>query len=290
MDLSTYNQLIISKSNQLTKNQKKIAQFFIEHPEEFAFSSIEHIARKLNVGNATIVRFAKTLGYDGFLEFKAELSSKLFDTFSQTKKFTDTLKSSLKGNDFISIIAENEIKNIQTTIEKIDKDMFDKAVNYLIVAPHIFTLGSGIASFLSEIAAYYLNRMNMKTKAFTHGSVSFEEQIVSLKKDDAVVAICLPPYTYSNITAVESARYRGAKIISITDKITSPVSQYSDVVFLCETDNIVFVNTVCSVLSLIYILSTGVGLSDRATSLTSLSLLEKIESDYGFDIHSDFFK
>jgi DNA-binding MurR/RpiR family transcriptional regulator len=151
-------------------------------------------------------------------------------------------------------------------------------------------MGSGLSSFLSEIAAYFFNRMNMKTKAFTHGSVNLEEQVISLNKDDAILIINLPPYVYANIAAAEAARYKGIKIVSITDKFTSPISQFSDVVFVCDTDNIVFVNTVSSVLSIIYFLATGIGLSDRTTSLTSLSLLEKVESEYGFDIHMDFFK
>jgi DNA-binding MurR/RpiR family transcriptional regulator len=290
VDLSHYKQLIIANSDRLTKNQKIIAKLFIEHPEDFAFSSIEFLAKKLNVGNSTIVRFAKTLGYDGFLELKLELSNKLCDNFSQTKKFTDTLKNLTGGSDFISILANNEMRNIHSTIQNIDKQMFDKAVKILIAAPNIYTLGSGVSSFMAEIAAFYLNRMNMKTKSFSHGSLSFEEQIIPLKKDDAILLINLPPYTYSNIIAAETARYRGIKIISITDQITSPVAQYSDVVFVCDTNNIVFVNTISSILIIIYILATAIGLSDRATSLTSLSLLEKIESEYGFDIHSDFFK
>lgn len=289
-DLLQYKQLIVNNFPRLTKNQKRIAQYFIDHPEEFAFSSIDTIANKLNVGKSTIVRLAKALGYDGFLELKIELSNKLRDDFSQTKKFTDTLKNQSTRGDFISILSNNEERNIQSTIQKIDKNMFNEAIKIFIAAPNIYTLGSGISRFLSEIAAYYFNRMNMKTKAFTHGSVSFEEQIISLKKDDAILIISLPPYTYSNIEAAEAARYRGVKVISITDQITSPISQYSDVVFVCDTENIVFINTVCSILSLIYVLATGIGLSDRTTSLTSLSLLEKVESEYGFDIHAEFFE
>ncbi|MEW6508554.1 MAG: MurR/RpiR family transcriptional regulator [Bacteroidota bacterium] len=285
-----YKQLIVENFGHLTKNQKKIAQYLIDHPEELALSSIDQIASKLNVGKSTIVRLAKALGYEGFLELKLELSNKLRSDISQTKKFTETLKDLQPKADFISIITNNEIRNIQTTVQKIDKNLFNKAIKIFISAGEIYTLGSGIASFLAEIAAYYFNRMNMKTKAFTHGSVSFEEQIISLKKGDALLIISLPPYSLSTIEAAESAHYKGIKIVSITDQITSPISQFSDVVFICDTDNIVFINTLSSILTIIYALATGIGLSDRTTSLTSLSLLEKIESEYGFDIHTDFFK
>jgi len=289
-DLIQYKQLIVENFDKLTKNQKKIAQFFIDHPEEFAFSSIDSLAKQLEVGKSTIVRLAKVLGYDGFLELKIELSNKLRGDLSQTKKFTETLKSLSPRADFISLISNKEIENIRSTVEKIDKDVFNKAVQIFIAANNIYTLGSGVSAFLSEMAAYYFNRMNMKTKAFTHGSVNFEEQIISLKKDDALLIITLPPYSYAAVEAAEAARYRGIKIVSITDRITSPISQFSDIVFTCDTDNIVFVNTVSSILAIIYILTTGIGLSDRTTSLTSLSLLEKVESEYGFDIHSEFFK
>lgn len=289
-DTFQYKQLIIDNFERLTKNQKKIAKYFLDHPEEFAFSSIDQIANRLNVGKSTIVRLAKTLGYEGFLGLKLELSTKIRSDFSQTKKFTDTLKDLQTKTDFISILTNNEIKNIQTTIQKIDRHLFNKAIEIFITAGEIYTLGLGISAFLSEMAAYYFNRMNMKTKAFTHGSISFEEQIISLKKNDAVLLISLPPYLDSLIEAAELARYRGIKIVTITDQIISPIAQFSDVVFICDTNNIVFVNTVSSILSIIYILTTGIGLSDRTTSLTSLSLLEKTESEYGFDIHSEFFK
>lgn len=285
-----YKQLIMERYDELSKKQKKISQFFIDYPEEFAFSSIESIANKLNVGKSTIVRLAQTLGYKGFLELKNELSNSLKTDLGQTKKFTETLKAIRTSNDFITKYTNNEIRNIQLTIEKIDKNSFNRAIQILIMAPNIYTLGSGICSFLSEIAAYYFNRINMKTRAFTHGSVSFEEQIVRLKSKDAILVLSLPPYIYSITKAVEAAKYRGIKVIAITDKLTSPISKYSDAIFLCETENIVFVNTISSIISLIYILTTGIGLSDRTTSLNSLSLLEKVESEFGFDIHTDFFK
>ncbi|MHB2149622.1 MurR/RpiR family transcriptional regulator [Calditrichota bacterium LG25] len=289
-DLSYYKKIILDNFDKLTKNQKKIAQFLLDHPEEIALSSIENIAEKLNVGKATIVRLAQTLGYKGFLELKTELSNKLRDDLSPTQKFKNALKTHTDKSDFIRTLATNEMNNIQKTIENLDRDQFNKAVRIFVSATNIFTMGLGISSFLAEIASYYLNRVTMRARAFTHGSLTLEEQIISLKKDDALLVISLPPYSYQTIEATETAQYKGVKIVSITDKITSPIAQYCDVVFIAETNNIVFINTVGAILTIIYSLAAGIGLSDRATSLTALSLFEKVESDYGFDIHSDFFK
>ncbi|RKY81684.1 hypothetical protein DRQ07_03395, partial [candidate division KSB1 bacterium] len=231
-----YKELIVEKFDKLTKNQKKIAQFLLDHPEEFAFSSIEILADKLKVGKSTIVRLAQSLGYDGFLELKTELSNKLRSDLSPTKKFKEALKSEPAKSHFISILAQNEVNNIQATIQKFDRELFNKAVKIFVSAPNIYTMGVGISYFIAEIAAFYLNRITMRAKVFTHGVMSFEEQIISLKRDDAILVISLPPYSYSTIEAAEAAQYRGIKIVAITDKLTSPITQFSDVVFTIETN------------------------------------------------------
>ena len=100
----------------------------------------------------------------------------------------------------------------------------------------------------------------------------------------------LSGHSIDTIEAVENARAKGIKIISITDKIISPITKFSNVVFTAQTNNIVFVNTVSSVLVIIYALAAGVGLTDRTTSLKAISSFEKAKSEFGFDVHSEFFK
>lgn len=289
-DLSCYKQLILDHISQLTKNQKKIAQFLLDHPDEIAFSSIEVIADKLNIGKATIVRLAQTLGYKGFLELKTELSNKLRDDLNLTQKFRNIIESPPLKTDFVATIAANEIENIQNSLQALDRDAFDKAIQILSKAPKIYTMGLGISSFLSQLAAYFLNRITMKAKAFTHGSVSYHEQILSLLPGDCIIGISLPPYSIATIEAAENAQSKGIKVIAITDKLVAPIAQYADVVLIAQTHNIVFINAVSAVLVIIYILATGVGLHDREQSLKVLSLFEKANSEYGFDVRTDFFK
>jgi len=289
-DFTDYKLLFLKNYDRLTKNQKKIAQFLLDHPEEIAFSSIDIIAEKLNVGKATIVRLAQSMGYKGFLELKTELSQKLRNNISSTKKFKAALDNVNLKSDYLETIANNECKNINAMLHSLDQVAFDKAVKIFVDAPAIYTLGLGISSFLSQMAAYFLNRTSMKAKAFTHGSISFQEQIVSLRKNEAILAFSLPPYSIDTIEAVENARAKGIKIISITDKIISPITKFSNVVFTAQTNNIVFVNTVSSVLVIIYALAAGVGLTDRTTSLKAISSFEKAKSEFGFDVHSEFFK
>jgi len=289
-EISAYKQLILANISQLTKNQKKIAQFLIDHPEEIAFSSIDTIADKLKVGKATIVRLAQALGYKGFLDLKAELSVKLRDNLTSAKKFKAALDSAPLKSDYITVIANNEIENIRLTFDKLDRASFDKAIDICVSASKIYTMGAGISMHLSQLTAYFLNRITLKATAFTSCGFSFHEQILSIKKDDAIIAISLAPYTLATIEAAELARSKGVKVISITDKLIAPIAEFSDIVFPVFSNNIVFINTASAILTLVCALATGIGLNDRSHSLEVLSSLEGIPTNFDFDVHTDYFK
>jgi DNA-binding MurR/RpiR family transcriptional regulator len=289
-DLSSFKKLILDNISDLTKNQKRVAQFLLDYPEEIAFSSIDVIADKLSVGKATIVRLAQSLGYKGFLELKTELSNKLRDDLSPTKKFRDTIESTAAESDFLAMVSENEIENIQLTLEKLDRNAFNRAIDILFESSRIYTMGLGISSFLSQLAAYCLNRITMKATSFAHGSLSFHEQIVSINPGDSMIAISLPPYSVGTIEAAENCQQKGIKVISITDKIVAPIAQFSDVVLPVRTHNIVFVNTVSAIMVTLYALAIGIGLRDREKSLKILALFENAKTEFGFDMRTDFFK
>ena len=68
----SYNK-ILQKYDELSKKQKKIADYIIRHFDEVVFLSITRLAAVLDVSEATIVRFAQNLGHKGFPELKRDL-------------------------------------------------------------------------------------------------------------------------------------------------------------------------------------------------------------------------
>ncbi len=288
--MTKYHQIVLKNYDQLTKNQKKIAQFLLDNPDEIAFSSIEIISEKLNVGKATIVRLAQTLGYKGYLELRTELLNHLRSNLSPTKKLKKFIDDTHLKSDFLSNIAKNEIENIQHTLKSLNQENFDKAVDILFSASHIYTMGLGISSYLSQLAAYFLNRITNRSQAFNHGSLNFKEQIISLPTDAALIAISLPPYSIETIEAAEFAQSEKIRVVAITDKLISPIVKYADVIFTVNTHNIVFINTVSAVLFLIYALSAGIGLTDREASLKVFESFEKAQSKTGHDVRLELFK
>ena len=70
---NAHKALFVNQFSKLPKNQKKVAEYLMEHPQEMAFSSITDIAKRLEVAQATIVRLAKSLGFKGYLDMKTDM-------------------------------------------------------------------------------------------------------------------------------------------------------------------------------------------------------------------------
>ena len=111
----------------------------------------------------------------------------------------------------------------------------------------------------------------MRERPFTYGIISFQEQIISLNKENVVFAFSLLPYSIQTIEAAESAYVNGSKIASITDKLTASIAQFSEKVITVKTNNIAITNTISIVLIIIYKLALGIGIKERDTSLKALS-------------------
>ena len=66
--------LISSYFPSLSKSEKKVAQYVLSNPDEVIKLQIKELAKLVSVGESTIIRFTRKIGYSGFQEFKIELA------------------------------------------------------------------------------------------------------------------------------------------------------------------------------------------------------------------------
>ena len=61
----------------LTKAQQKIADYFIRNPERVGMCSSMEVAKEIGVSDASIIRFARAIGYEGFTDLKNDIYNSL---------------------------------------------------------------------------------------------------------------------------------------------------------------------------------------------------------------------
>ena len=76
-DFEALRAALVARSDRLSKRLSQVAQFFLNHPEEVAVSTLVRLADLAAVPPATITRFAKELGFQGFSDLQLVFRERL---------------------------------------------------------------------------------------------------------------------------------------------------------------------------------------------------------------------
>lgn len=248
----------------LTKMEKMIAGHILENHQEIPFISIQELSNRLNVGKASIVRLANRLGFNGFAGLKGALKTSLQSQLGPLERFGSTLSHRhINGRTELQFIAQQEVDNINATLQIFDERMFERAVRLICDAEDIFTVGMGVSSFLAHLTAYLLKRIGYRAFSLNESGLKFTEQLVTIDRKDLVIAFSLPPYSKETIDAAVYARKERAHILAITNSASAPIIQHSDVYLIAKTESRAFSNSLSPIIMLINTLSCEVAAKDR---------------------------
>ena len=263
--------LIHQKLNEFTATEKKIAAYFLDEKNEIAFLSIHDLAVQLDVGRASILRFANKIGYKGFLQLKKDISQKIQEDIAPLERFQLMLDKSVVGFNTINQIAENEVNNINALINNYDETALKKAIELIQGANIVYSMGIDLSSFVAGITSYLLQRIGTTSFPVTLGGLSFLEQLININKNDVLIAFSFPPYSPETIEAAKFTKKQNGKIIAFTNSLTAPIAQFSDVVFKIKTESVIFANSLSSSLVLIYSLVNEIAAKDKNRSMSVIN-------------------
>jgi DNA-binding MurR/RpiR family transcriptional regulator len=264
----------------LTKSQKAIANYIVENPKKFALFSVRELENELKISKSTIVRLAQALGYNGFFELKSEFLKEMRNNFGPIPQYKTFLSAPHERLDFLRLIADETVNNIQITLQLIDNAHYKKALDLLKNADHVYTIGIGISSCLAEIATYLLNRVSVNSHFMAHGALKLTEQIINISKKDLVFAFSFPPYSKETIEAARYAQEKSIKVISVTDKATSEIVHYSDVFLQVNVKSITISNSIMSVLVLLYSIVAQLGDELKDKTLKTIEAIEHVRKEH----------
>lgn len=264
----------------LTKSQKIVADYMVENPQKFALSSLRELEAELKISKSTIVRLAQALGYNGFYGMKAEFLNEIRNNLEPIQRFKKFLSTTHDKVNFTELIAAETINNIQRTIQLVDQAQLQKAIDLIRKADYVYFIGMGISNCLAEIATYLFTRASIRASFMPYGALKFAEQIVTMPKNSLVFAFSFPPYSPETIIAARYARQKRLKVISITDKLTSDITKYSDVCLQAAVESITFFNSVMSVLVLLYSIIAQLGNEQKDKTLETIEAIEYVRKEY----------
>ena len=271
--------IIQSEFSKLSKGQKIIAQYILSDYDKVAFMTAAKLGDTVGVSESTVVRFANAIGFDGYPELQKSLQE-LIKTKLTTVQRVEMSKE--YSNDFITLkkVLRADIENIKGTLDDIDPESFETAINKIITAKKIYIVGLRSSATLGEYLAFYLNFILDNGVLVNYGISDVFEQILKVTEDDLVIGISFPRYSKRTYELLKYAQKQGANIIAMTDSKLAPISELSSNILLVRSNMASFVDSLVAPFSVANALIVSVGMRKKSEIKTSFDQLEKIWKEY----------
>ena len=277
------NDLITKIQSELpgfSKGQKQIARFILEHYDKAEFMTASRLGVTVGVSESTVVRFATELGYDGYPHLQRALQEMIRNKLTSVQRM-EVAGDRMGGRDVLQTVLHADTDMIRVTLDEIDRDAFQGAVDALMGAKRIYILGVRSSSALASFLGFYFNLLFENVTLVHTNSVSeIFEQVLRIGPGDVLFGISFPRYSKRTLSAMKYARDRGARVIALTDSQLSPLARVADHVLLARSDMASFVDSLVAPLSVINALIVAVGMSRRDEIEQTFNKLERIWEEY----------
>ncbi|EIJ71858.1 MurR/RpiR family transcriptional regulator [Pasteurella bettyae] len=216
----------------MTKTEKKIAEELMASPNDFGHYSLSQLSEQLGVGEATFIRFCRTLGFKGFSDFKLQLSIELA---TKDAKDNTVLETDITANDDSLDIANKLHAVINTvvseTINLLDMNQLEKVVKAICKSHRLFLFGVGSSGVTAEDAKNKFMRIGLQVDATSNNHFMYMQSAL-MKPNDVVIGLSHSGYSKEIVQALKIARKNGATTVAITHNLRSPLTQEADFVLV----------------------------------------------------------
>lgn len=207
------------REKKVTKLQKKLIGFMEENSyESIIYFSITEFATAAGVAEATVLRFCRSLGFNGYQDFKLALAQEIGPSHKK-----------IGEKSYIYDICDSYMEILDRCRQRVSLERVEQAVRHLLSAKTICCFGAGN----SYVPALELHNRLMKMGIYSQCERDLHLQsiqISSCDERDVLVIFSVSGGTKDSVELAAAAREYGMKIIVVTSYEKSPLTKYADVV------------------------------------------------------------
>ena len=233
----------------LTKTQKMIAQYILDNSADACFMTSTEIALKLGVSESSVIRFSRSLGFSGFMDFQKSLRRDYQDkVLSISSSITIPSQRIAKraqltsSAEYINRHLKNAAKNLENALTSNRPEAFEEAADIVLASRHKYITASRGNSSLGDYFLLYLKHMVPNVETTSSSAISPVDHLCNISKDDCLIMFSFPRYSSEDKICARMAREAGAKIIVVTDKPSALLAEYATVLFTVPVDSNAFFN------------------------------------------------
>ena len=200
----------------LAPAEQRVGKLVLSDPRAFANLPISELADRSHVSKPTVVRFCRSLGYDGLSDFKLKLAGSVSEGVPFIHRSVDVDD---KTSDVMVKVIDNTVAAFLKYRNDASTAAIEKAAEALEAScrhgKRIEFIGVGNSGIVAQDAQHKFFRLGVNTIAYSDGHM----QVMSaslLQPGDCLVVISNSGRTRDLMDACDIARKNGATTIVIT--------------------------------------------------------------------------
>ncbi len=203
--------------------EQKVMAFLRAHEDSVMDLSISEIAEGAGVSSPTVVRFCKSLGFEGLKDFKINFQAETI----KTRQINEPITWASSDEDIRTLMKEKSAFSVQSLFSSENMDAMDRMAKAIVKADNIEIIGMGGSGIIAEYLFKELLRYGKKASLFSDPYMTVHSS-VGRHEGDICIAISCSGTNNDVLTAVNRAKKDGKKIYSITNNGDSTLAGMSE--------------------------------------------------------------
>ena len=271
-----FSQLISEHYSRLTKSQKRIANYLRKNQEESAFLSAGELANQLGLSEATMVRFARTLGFDSYPAMRAVLQENFRRRVTHSARLRGRLDDLREAGDIFERLVASEIDYMTQALQTVDRQALRQAVDLLRTRNRVFVFGVGPSVSLVDLMEIRLGRFGRQVIPLKTAGREILEPLQLMTDGDLLFVICFFDISAALQLVLDYAKEVHCPIIMLTDTLGSIIGDKADVVLAARRGPMAEFHSLVVPMTVINTLLLAVAQEDQERVMANLDKLDQL--------------
>jgi DNA-binding MurR/RpiR family transcriptional regulator len=258
----------------LTQKQHRLARTLLGDPMLLAFASAEDVGRMADVDSATVVRFSRLLGYEGFADLRDSIRKSVPQFLTEIERVGRILDTTPSAYESPSDVCAQDIRNIEEAARANTTETFQAAIEALSRAERVFCLAQGISRVPADYLAHQLTLIGLDSRRSPRSELEAAILFPTITARDVVVVFSVWRYLAETENLTRAVRDSGATVISIVDSRAAPVAALSDHSLVAGTVTPKLGHSMTAMSTMANVLATGVANANPERALERLTRIE----------------
>ena len=240
IDYESLIRLIHDRYDDMSRSHREIATYLTQNPNEVAVRAVNSISQSCGIHASSFVRFAQSLGFDGFKSLQKVFQQRLATAAPGFEARVYALNQELRSrnerpeSDLLTDMVISDSASIQSLLDEVDGRDVARAGEIIGDADTVFLLGQLRSAPIVELIRYLLTMAGKKCTLLDPSGGLATHIAKTMGQNDVLLAVSFRFYANEVVSIVEDVANQSQKIIALSDSTLSPLAKSADVLFAVQ--------------------------------------------------------